>query len=81
MIENDKRLHLSADADVLEQDCSTSAIYHRLMLLPSHLQIELQQQLHRHNFSRQRRDIEEDLFALAHTHDIKTRVEMAIDKV
>ena len=81
MIENDKRLYLSPDDEILEQDCSTSAIYHRLMLLPSRLQIELQQHLHRHNFSRQRRDIEEDLFTLAHTHDIQARVGMAIDNV
>ncbi|KAJ1368915.1 hypothetical protein KIN20_030274 [Parelaphostrongylus tenuis] len=72
LLANDSRL-------VVLQDGSTSAIYHRLNLLPSTVLNGIKKNWNKRN--KLQNDTEEVLFSLAHRHDVSTHVSSAISSI
>ncbi|CAB3407431.1 unnamed protein product [Caenorhabditis bovis] len=61
------------------QDGSTTAIYHRLNLLPSEVLNRIQLMMNRRQ--KRQQDQEEVIFSLAHRHDVAATVESAIGSI
>jgi len=77
LLTRDPLIRISGDR--IDQDITTPAIYHRLNLLPFAVKHILQQNFRQAN--KRYFDVEEDLFALAHRHDISQRVGIAIFQI
>uniref|UniRef100_A0A7E4V7R2 Phosphatidate cytidylyltransferase, mitochondrial n=1 Tax=Panagrellus redivivus TaxID=6233 RepID=A0A7E4V7R2_PANRE len=78
LIAEDKRLALLGK-NKIEQDNSTTTIYHRLHLLPSAVMDGLA--IRSLAWDKRQRDVEEILFAFAHRHDVGTHVGAAMAAV
>ncbi|EGT51031.1 hypothetical protein CAEBREN_09395 [Caenorhabditis brenneri] len=75
LMNDDARLSVMTPAKVI-QDGSTTAIYHRLNLLPSEVLNRIQRNMNK--AQKRQRDAEEVIFSLAHRHDVAKTVETAI---
>lgn len=75
LMNDDARLSVMSPAKLI-QDGSTTAIYHRLNLLPSEVLNRIQKNMNR--VQKRQRDAEEVIFSLAHRHDVAATVETAI---
>ncbi|CAO4360657.1 unnamed protein product [Caenorhabditis nigoni] len=75
LMNDDARLSVMSPAKVI-QDGSTTAIYHRLNLLPSEVLNQIQENMNK--AQKRQRDAEEVIFSLAHRHDVAATVETAI---
>lgn len=75
LMNDDARLSVMTPAKVI-QDGSTTAIYHRLNLLPSEVLNRIQRNMNK--AQKRQRDAEEVIFSLAHRHDVAATVETAI---